>query len=249
MRPRSLARLLALAVPVALPVPVALAAPASAGDSPAAPPTAVAVPRRAGLVLDGKPDEEAWAKAAAIPADAKDGGQTSVKAVVSEGRLWIAVEAQEDPGFPIGVVLKVAPEGTATAADAVSLSYKPLDPRAPRYDVLGPRGPGRKTYRVAAASDLSRAGAWSLEASFPIGDLALAKADAPIRVAALVSLRTPNHVASAPAGAVLSGPATFALLTPPEGGWAAGEGPAPDDAAIAAEDAADQKRMEALAEF
>ena len=48
--------------------------------------------------------------------------------VVSDGRLWLAVEAQEDPGFPIGIVVKIAPEGTATAADAASLAYKPLDP-------------------------------------------------------------------------------------------------------------------------
>src|SRR5262249_5512064 len=114
---------------------------------------------------------------------------------------------------------------------------------------LGPRGPGRKTYRFAGASDLSRSGAWSLEATLPLADLALKAPDTPLRLSVAVALRTPNHLASAPAGAVLAGPATFALLKPPEGGWAAGEGPAPDDAAIAAEDAADQKRLDAVAEF
>src|SRR5436189_5400515 len=83
-------------------VPAAFAAPARAGDAPATPPT-VAVPKASGLVLDGKPSEEAWTKAGAIPADAKAGVQTSVKALLADGRLWIAGEREEDPGFAIGI--------------------------------------------------------------------------------------------------------------------------------------------------
>src|SRR5262245_59690488 len=99
--------------------------PARAGDAPAAPQAApIAVSKAAGIALDGKPTEEAWSQATAIPADAAAGVAASVKALVADGRLWVAVEAQEDPGFAIGIVVKVAPEGTASAADAVSLAYK-----------------------------------------------------------------------------------------------------------------------------
>ena len=220
---------------------VLCASPAGAED----PPVPVAVPAVAGLTLDGKPAEEAWTKAATIPADATAGVPVGVKVVAADGRLWIAVSAEEDPGFPIGLVAKVAPEGTATIAEAVSLAYKPLDPRAPRYEAMGPRGAGRATDRFAAASDLSRAGAWTIEAAIPFADLALAKADVPLRLAVAVSLRTPDKTTWAPAGAAFAGPATFALLKPPEGGWPTAEAGTPAADVLAKEDADDKRRMEA----
>jgi hypothetical protein len=236
MRPRRFVVLLALAP---------FAAPAGAEE----PPAPIAVPAAAGLTLDGKPSEEAWTKAAAIPADATAGVQAGVKVLAADGRLWLAVSAEEDPGFPIGLVAKVAPEGVAAAADAVSAAYKPLDPRAPRYDVTGPKGTGRATYRFAAASDLSRGGAWTVEAAIPFADLALPKPDAPLRLAVAVSLRTPNKTAWAPAGAAFAGPAAFALLKAPRGGWPTAEAGVPAAEAIAKEDADDRRRMQAWDEY
>ena len=228
--------------PVAL---APLAVPAGAEE----PPGPIAVPKATGLTLDGKPTEDAWGKAASIPADPASDVATTVKVLAADGRLWIAVSAAEDPGFPIGVLVKTAPDGVATAAEAVSLAYKPLDPRAPRYDVSGPRGTGRAAYRFQGAADLSQGGTWTIEAAVPFADLALARPDAPLRLAVAASLRTVNHLASAPAGAVMGGPATFALLKAPEGGWPTAETGVPAADAMAKEDADDARRLQAWDDY
>jgi cyclophilin family peptidyl-prolyl cis-trans isomerase len=201
------------------------------------------------LVLDGKPTEAAWAKAATVPAEPLAGKPPVVRVLTGKGALWIAVEVAEDPGFPVGLRWMVGPQGIATAADAVALSFGPIDPRAPRFVARGPKGVGRGVYRFDAAADLSRLDAWTAEARIPLADLGLEGEGAVVVSAVAVAGRTPNAVAAAPVGSLFQGPATFAKVSPPEGGWRAAEDPGIDSAALLAADADDAKRAAAWAEF
>lgn len=218
-------------------------APAGDGKAP------LATTRAEGLVLDGAVTEEAWKGAATIPAEPLGEKPPGVRALVSRGALWVAVEAAEDPGFPIGVRMMVAPEGAPSAADAVALSFAPLDTRAPRYVARGPKGVGRAVYRVRGAADLSRLDAWSAEVSIPLADLGVSSEEAVLALGVVVAGRAVNVLASAPAAALFDGPASWARLKAPEGGWRASDDPGVDSDAIAREDAADAQRMEAWAAF
>ncbi len=206
-------------------------------------------PRVDGLALDGSLAEPAWKDAPAVPADPLGDKAPVVKVLVSKGSLWVGVEAAEDPGFPIGVRMMVAADGAPSAGDAAMLSFSPLDLRGPRYVARGPRGVGRGTYRIEGAADLSRLDRWSAEVRIPLADLGLASGDAPLALAVAVASRAPNVLSSAPAGALFEGPAEWARVAAPEGGWRAGEDPGPDAAALAKEDAADRARTEAWGGF
>jgi cyclophilin family peptidyl-prolyl cis-trans isomerase len=226
---------------------VLLAGLAARGAPPAAADVVVTAARADDLVLDGKPVEAAWAKAATVPAEPLGGKPLVVRVLSGQGALWVAVEAAEDPGFPVGLRLMVAPHGTSTAADAVALSFGPIDPRAPRFIARGPRGTGRALYRFDAAADLSREGAWTAEARVPVADLRLPSDDAPVALAVVAAGRTPNALAAAPPGALFQGPSSFARVAPPEGGWRAGGGP--DAAPLLAADERDAARRDAWDEF
>jgi len=236
---------------VALAASVALAAALIAPGRPAsaAEPVVVSPPVVSGLALDGVANEAGWAQAVPIPAESVDGLTPTVRAVLCAGSLWLHVEAAQDVGFPIGIRCMAAPEGTATAAEAVELRYAPQDVRGARFAVRGPRGVGRATYRLAGAADVSRRGAWSLEACVPLADLALPTDTTPLRLAVVVTTRVPNRIAAAPPGSVLKGPAEFAQVRPPAGGWSTAGVAAPDAAQLAKEDAADEVRLAAWRRF
>src|SRR5262245_376911 len=212
-------------------------------------PPKIAVPKVDGLALDGKTAEEGWAKAVEIPAEMVGGAKGTlpkVRVAVSGARLFLAVDATEDPGGSIGVIVLAAPDG-APAAQALQMQYAPQDLRAPRWIVRGPKGTGRSTYRVAGAADVSRDDAWSIELALPLTDLGVA-ADKPMRLAVIAKTRTPNVLAQAPGGAVFRETKDFALLTPPEGGWPTAVD-VPPDSAIAAEDLPDAARIDAWHQF
>jgi cyclophilin family peptidyl-prolyl cis-trans isomerase len=221
-----------------------------AADAPTreATPVDVVVPRIEGLALDGT-IEAAWSGAATIPCEAVDGVQPTVRVAASSGRLWLAAEVPEDPGSSAAVRWVVGPEGTASSADALSLAFAPQEPRGPRYVARGAAGAGRAAYRFAGAMRLSEAGTWSAETALPIEDLRLASDATPLRLSAIVSLRTPNLLAAAPPGSVDAPIAWFALLRPPAGGWSAGAKAALDAKAMADEDAADAMRLEQWRRF
>lgn len=197
---------------------------ASPGD--ARPDQALTPPAAKGIALDGKPDEAAWAQAARLPVAAIEvptpGGMREltpdVRVLSVEGRLVIAVTCAEDPGTSMGLHLMCAPEAAKSAADAVSIDYRPVEPRAPRLHVLGPSGVGRAHYRVEGAAAWKQAGRWSLELGVPWADLVKTKDDA-LRLALVVYTRTPNLNVAWPAGAVWRAPAAWRELTPPAEGW------------------------------
>jgi peptidyl-prolyl cis-trans isomerase B (cyclophilin B) len=213
-------------------LPCLLAALVLTGARPAAADEEFVAPTAAGLVLDGRVDEDAWAGAARLPAGRIDvvlpppaTGERApltpdVRLLTAAGWLHVAVRAEEDPGTAIGIHLVVADDDADSAAEAVSLGYRPVELRAPLYAVRGPRGVGRSHYRIEGAADTSRAGFWSIEARVPLADLVGADREAPVRMAVLVATRTPNLVTTAPAGALWSAPSSWIRLRPPAGGWA-----------------------------
>jgi cyclophilin family peptidyl-prolyl cis-trans isomerase len=201
-----------------------------------------------GLSLDGRLDEEAWKSATVLPAEDVDTGKAQpakadVRVLVAEGCLWIGAGLPEDPGLAVGVRAMVAPEGTASAADACAYAYSPLQAAGPLYVAQGPRGVGREAHRVAAAADLSKKDAWSVEMRVALADLGLPTTKTPLRLAVVVAARTPNRVSSAPPGAIFAGPATWARMTAPADGWPLAEDPRFDAAAMRAQDEADARRI------
>lgn len=230
---------------------------ASAGDAPApapapvaAPPPTLAVPRVDGLVLDGRLDEAGWAQAVAMPveaAKAEAGGKppptTSVRLAASGGRLFVGVELTEPVGFASGVRGFLAAEGTASLADATGFSYAPQDARGPRYVARGTAGDGRGAYRVVGAMDASKPGRWTAELAVPFADLRLPTDTTAVQFALAVARRQPNVLVAAPPGSAFSTLDTFARLTAPEGGWAAGAKVDLDGKALEAEDGLDKQRL------
>jgi peptidyl-prolyl cis-trans isomerase B (cyclophilin B) len=218
-----------------------------------------AVPVGSGLVLDGALSEPAWGSAASVPAGAvkvparrgSEGGAPdgkieivpTVRLLVTPGELWIGVEIPEDVGIGTGLKGMVAPPSTASAADAFSFAFMPMDLRSARWTARGPRGTGRAVYRVRGALSLADPATSRMEVAIPLADLELPSPDAPLRLALAIGTRTPDTISWAPAGASFQGPATWALLAAPSGGW--GTAPAVDAAPLAAEDAADERRMAA----
>lgn len=237
------------AVVLAVLASLAVAAPVPLRPAHAAEPVVVAPATVTGLVLDGVAAETAWAQAAGIPVESVEGLTPTVRTLLCEGSLWVHVEAAQDVGFPIGIRCLVAPEGTASAAEAVELRYAPQDVRGARFATRGPRGVGRAVYRLDAAADVTRRGAWSLEASVPLADLALPTDTTPLRLAVVVTTRVPNRIAAAPPGSVMQAPSAFAQVRPPAGGWASAGVAAPDAARFAKEDAADEVRLAAWRRF
>lgn len=219
----------------------------------AAPGKAVTPPPVEGITIDGVPTEAGWSAAATLPVpevtvpaptEPRTRALTpEVKLGLQDGRLVFAIQADEDPGGSIGMHLMVAPEGTKSAAQAVSIDVRPMELRAPRYRVMGPRGVGRKHYRIDAAVDVSQVGRWTLEAGIPVRDLTDGKADTKLRMALVVYTRTQNVITTWPAGAVWGGPARWNEVAPPKGGWPLDV--SVDDAAIAAADAKDAARQAA----
>ena len=223
----------------------------------AEPEGALVPPALEGIVLDGVPGEEGWKAAATLPFDRVTvpivrpsdprALAPEVRVGLQEGRLLFGVSMAEDPGGSIGMHLMVAPEGTESAAQAISIDVRPMALRAPRYRALGPRGVGRGHYRVEAAVDISQAGRWTLEAGVPIADLVDGKADAALRMAVVVYTRTQNVIAVSPAGATWGGPARWRAVAPPKGGWPLDV--TVDATRLAAEDDADAKRQAAWLEY
>jgi peptidyl-prolyl cis-trans isomerase B (cyclophilin B) len=218
-------------------------------------------PRVQGLVLDGTPGEAGWAQAAhpafdpvEVPSHLDARGPVrlapDVRVALCDGRLCFAVRMQEPPGSALGLHLMIAPQGTRSAAQAVSLDFRPLSLRGARYRVDGPRGSTRAEYGLEGAVhwDAAHAGpdgraapaAWTLEAGLPVADVSGEDAARSLRLAVVVYTRTPNVVAGWPAAAMWHGPDRWALLAAPEGGWpAAGR---VDRARMAREDEADARR-------
>ncbi len=214
------------------------------------------------ITLDGKLDDAVWQDARTLPAapvkvpvlpqpTEPDVGlirlrtiTPDVRMTVADGCLYVGVRCEEDPGTSMGVHLLIAPEGAGSAADAISLGYRPVEPRAPRYAVRGPKGVGRSVYRFEGGADWSQAGRWGVEVRLPISDLALGEGGA--RLAVVVFTRTPNVVSSAPANAQWAGPATWLALTPSDA-WRAQA--TVDEERLAKEDAADRERRLAWLAF
>ena len=223
------------------------------------------------IVLDGTPAPDEWRGATLLPIGnvraprvEGEGGPSElapdVRVGLSGGRLCVAVRMDEPAGTAMGLHLMIAPEGTASAAAAVSLDYRPMELRAPRYRVLGPRGVGRPVYRLEGAVDWTAGAvrheggtvhttpaAWTLEAAIPVVDLVGESAAQVLRLAVVAYTRTPNVIGAWPAGAVWKGPAAWGTLRPPEGGWPLAVDV--DVARLAAEDAADALRQEAWLQY
>lgn len=227
-------------------LPTAVAGP----DAPAATPAPeIPVTKAEGLVLDGKPAEAAWAAAATIPAEAVGKVTPTVRVLLAGGKLWLSAEMAEDVGFSIGLKWMACAEGTASSADTVQASYAPQQIQGSRYVLRGPKGAGRGTYRLEGAADLVELGAWSVETSIPIEDLALPSDTTPIRVAVVVLSRQLNRFSAAPAGSAFQAPAKYAKLLPPEGGWSSSGKAVVDAEALAKDDKADDDRMAAWRDF
>lgn len=226
--------------------PAPLPAPA-----PVSPPPTVAVPRVDGLELDGKLSDAGWAKAVELPSEAppppaagaKPPPRTTVRLAASGGRLFVGVEVTEPVGFACGLRGFLAADGTASLADATGFSYAPQDARGPRYVARGVAGDGRAAYRVVGAMDVSQPGRWSVEVAVPFADLRLPTDTTALKLAVTASRRQPNVLVAAPPGSAFSTLDTFATLTAPEGGWAAGAAVTLDGKALAAEDALDKQRI------
>ncbi len=242
-------------IPRALFLPITLLAALARPSIPAAfaepevSPPAISVSKGDGLVLDGKPGEAAWASAATIPAEPLGTVTPTVRALLSGGKLWLSAAMPEDVGFTIGLKFMACADVTASAADAIQASYTPQQIQGPRYVLRGPKGVGRTTYRLEGAADLVQLGAWSIEASIPIEDLALPSDTTPIRLAVVVLSRQFNRFSSAPVGSALQGPSKYAKLLPPEGGWSSSGKAVVNAGALANEDQADDARMAAWRDF
>jgi peptidyl-prolyl cis-trans isomerase B (cyclophilin B) len=233
--------------------------PVFASASVAEPPAPSEVPVVEGLALDGRPDEAGWSRALALACDTVDVpapppaeqpvalGPT-VRLAQQDGRLWIAVTADEDPGMSVGLRLFVGPDDIPSAADALAVAFAPQDLRVPRWSVRGAKGISRSQhYRLDGAVHVAERGRWSLEVALPLADLELAAPGAVLRLALAAATRTPNLVAAAPRGALWESPSRWVRLAPEGGAWTTG--PAPEIERIAAEDALDQERQRAWAEF
>lgn len=248
--PRSISRALLLPVVLFVVGLVHVATPPSGADpATAAAAPEIAVKKAEGLTLDGRGLEEGWAAATTIAAESVDQAKPVVKVALCAGKLWILAEMPEDVGFSIGLKFMACPEGTAAAADSVQASYGPMEHRGPRFLMRGPKGAGRAIYRGEGATDLTRLGAWSIEASIPVEDLALPTDTTPVRLAVVVLSRQLNRFAGAPAGSAFQAPSTFAKLLPPEGGWSSTGKAVVDAAALASADQADDARQAAWREF
>ncbi|MDJ0521548.1 MAG: peptidylprolyl isomerase [Planctomycetota bacterium] len=220
----------------------------------AAPGDAVTPPEAKGIALDGRPDEAAWKQAVRLPlppvtVPTPQGPQQlkpDVRLLSADGRLVVGVTCAEDPGTALGVHLMIAATDAKSAADAVSIEYRPVELRTPRYRALGPKGAGRAHYRVEGAADWRREGVWTLELSVPWVDLTKTPSDA-LRMALVVHTRTPNVNTAWPAGAMWRGPAAWSELTPPDSGWPMKV--TVDAERIAAQDKADKAQMGAWLAF
>lgn len=232
-----------------------LAGPAGAAADPDPPPP-LALPVAEGLVLDGRGEEAAWAAALEVPlgplhAPGRAPGPpvpvpARLRALVSDGALWLLAEVAEDPGSALGLQVFLAPPGAQDAAEAVAYAWRPLDPRAARWTARGPRGVGRGVYRALGAVDVARPGAWSGEVAIGLADLDL-PAGEPLRAALTLLSRTPQRLAPAPPGALATPPARWLVLRPPDAGWPRSGGPSA--ARCSAEDAADLRARQAWLEF
>ncbi len=233
-------------------------------DAPPAGQPLQVVPHAEGLTLDGRPDEADWKHALRLPGDSFEAPPPppgtkrltltpDVRVLETAGHLWVAVSLAEDPGMGMGLRVMAGPETLVNAADAVSVGYAPQEMRAARYSVRGPRGATRaKGYAVRGAADWSRLGGWSLELALPIEGLDLGGPGAPMRLALAITSRTPNLVAAVPVGGLFSAPAAWLRLAPGDAAWSGDyfyEGEAARLAALAAEDAIDEERLEAWREF
>jgi cyclophilin family peptidyl-prolyl cis-trans isomerase len=215
------------------------------------------------LVLDGRPDEPGWTEALVLPAQevtvpalaaaaldpqpATAAVTPEVRVTLSDGRLWIGVRVAEAPGTAMGLRAMLAPDGIRTAAEALALSYSPQDLRSPLYTARGPQGVGRALYGIEGAADVARGDAWSLEFAIPLGDLGDLEPRASLRLALVVTTRTPNVISWAPPGAAWKGPALWFELEPPVGGWPTGS--EVDRGRFAAEDAREAQKQEAWLAF
>ncbi len=214
--------------PLLLPLALAalLLAPA---DARAEPETTLTPPVLKGIVLDGTPTEAGWAQGAklafpavAVPLPAQPAPveiAPSVRCGIADGRLVFAVSMAEDPGTSIGMHLMIARPKMRSAAEAISIDFRPASLRAPRYRCIGPEGTGRAHFRIEGRAVTTDAGRWTLECGVPLADLSGGAKGEPLRMAAVVYTRTPNVITAFPKGAVWKGPKHWVTLTPPEGGW------------------------------
>ena len=205
-----------------------------------------------GLQVDGALTEAFW-KGAEVATQrevrvvAPDGPAQAVwdlRVAVADQRLVVGVEVAEDPGTAMGLHLFLAPEDARTAAEALSIDFRPVELRAPRLAIRGPKGVGRTHYRVEAAADWQQVGRWRAELAVPLADLGVGSA--PFRLAVVTYTRTPNVLHAWPQNARWTAPAAWAALQ------VQGAAPASvqvDAARMAREDEADARRQAAWLRF
>jgi len=207
------------------------------------------------LVIDGSAQEPLWSDALRVPVpdavvptpEGLEKASVDLRVTTADGRLCVAFGVAEAPGTAMGAHLMIARADANTAAQAVSIDFRPMDPRAPRLDVRGPRGVGRKFYRVEGAVVSSETEEWTGELAVPLADLVGEDRKAPLRVAIVIYTRTPNRIVSWPADALWSDPSKWALLEPEAGAWTTDV--AVNAERLAREDAADAKRAFAWIEY
>lgn len=209
------------------------------------------------IVVDGRGADRAWTDAIEIPvaaievpvpgSDDTTTLQPRLRLAESDGRLCLLLEMDEDPGPGMGIVLLVARADEATAADAISIAYRPQSLRQLRYVCRGAAGVGRAAYPLEGAAVWKERGRWSLELGIGLDAVRPDDATQPLRIAALTLTRSPNLVAAAPADAAFQAPEAWAVVRPPEGGW--GGGARFDAEALAREDAQDLQRLAAWNAF
>ncbi|MDJ0974612.1 MAG: peptidylprolyl isomerase [Planctomycetota bacterium] len=209
------------------------------------------------IVIDGRGADRAWKDAlqvsvatVEVPVPGTDDTTTlepRLRLTESDGRLCLLLEMDEDPGPGMGIVLLVARANEATAADAISIAYRPQSLRQLQYVCRGPAGVGRAAYPAEGAAVWKERGRWSLELGIGLDALRPDDASKPLRIAALTLTRSPNLTAAAPAEAAFTAPAKWPVVKPPEGGW--GTGARFDMDALAKEDAADLDRLGAWNAF
>ncbi len=193
----------------------------------AKPGAALTPPDVGALTLDGRLSEKGWASAVSLPCPAVqvpglEGPRTVTPTLSlgsSAGRLVLGARVSEPAGSAIGLHVMIAPADAKSAAEAVSIDFRPVELRAPRFHAIGPKGVGLAHYRCEGRADLATTDSWSVEVAVPWADLVTSKTDK-LRIAVVVYTRTANVTSTWPAGALWKSPAHWNEVTPPAAGWA-----------------------------
>ncbi len=177
-----------------------------------------------GIELDGALDEAAWKSATVFRGDSVETPgappKTAMRAVKprllvreSAGVLHVGVEVPDDPGPMIGVTVMLALPSSASAANAVEISYRPFELRARRFTVRGPLGVGRGFYPAEGAVAATKTtGRWSLELRIALAPVLGDSQSDELRVAALIHTRASGTASFAPETAAFAAPSKWGAL-------------------------------------